>query len=408
MSTLKPETPEQARDAVRWAISEEAPLEIVGGGTKRGLGRPLQTPHALDLSGLRGILFYEPDELVMGALAGTPLAEIEAAALEKGQELAFEPPELAPLLGAPDHGRTTLGGVIACNLAGPRRVVAGAARDHLLGLEAVSGRGDHFKAGGRVVKNVTGYDLCKLYTGAFGTLGAMTRLTVKVMPRAEAMHTVLVLGLDLPAAVKAMTAALQSPYEVAGACHLPAASAARLDVPGASAAAGSVTAVRVQGFAPSVAYREGRVRALLDGCGPMETLDDPASRAFWQAVRDVRPFVGLGEDRAVWKLSVPPATAAAVVAAVGPVEESRYLCDWGGGLIWLAVKAGRDAAAPAIRAAVGESGGHATLVRAPEPVRAAVEVFHPQPDPLARLAARVKEAFDPKRVLNPGRMYAGV
>ena len=429
MTTFKPETPEQTLDAVKWAISEESPLEILSGGTKRRLGRPLQTPHTLDLGGLRGILFYEPDELVMGALAGTPLAEIEAAAAEQGQELAFEPPNLAPLLADPPaaaprqktskgHGKTngnaipvvhqTIGGVIACNLSGPRRQKAGAARDHLLGLQAVSGRGDHFKTGGRVVKNVTGYDLCKLFTGAFGTLGVTTHLTVKVLPRPETMRTVLVLGLEDDTAIRTMAIAQRSPYEVAAAAHLPIAPAARLDVPEVSAAAGPVTAIRLEGFAPSVAYRVERLRAMLAGRGPIEELDDDASRRFWRSVRDVVPFVGLGEDRAVWRLSVPPAEAAALIAGLALAGRSERFFDWGGGLVWLDVKAGDDAHAGAIRAAVARSGGHATLIRAPEPVRAAVAVFQPQPAPLAALSARVKDAFDPKRVLNPGRMYAGV
>ena len=410
MTTFKPETPEQTLDAVKWAVSEEAPLEILSGGTKRHFGRPLQTPHMLDVAGLRGILFYEPDELVMGALAGTPLAEIEAAAAEQGQELAFEPPDFAPLLADPSApaAQQTIGGVIACNLAGPRRPKAGAARDHLLGLQAVSGRGDHFKTGGRVVKNVTGYDLCKLFTGAFGTLGVTTHLTVKVLPGAETVRTVLVLGLEDAAAIKIMAMAQRSPYEVAAAAHLPIAPAARLDVPEVSAAAGPVTAIRLEGFAPSVAYRIERLRAMLAGRGPIEALDDDASRRFWRSVRDVVPFVGLGDDRAVWRLSVPPAEAASLVAGLTLPERAEHFFDWGGGLVWLDVKAGDDAHATAIRAAVANAGGHATLIRAPEPVRAAVDVFQPQPAPLAALSARVKDAFDPKRVLNPGRMYAGV
>ena len=418
MSTFKPETPEQVLDAVQWAISEEEPLEIVAGGSKRRFGRPLHIPHTLDLSALSGIQLYEPDELVMTALTGTPLEEIEAAAAEQGQELAFEPPDLMPLLddgsaSAPNRRhrsapRQTIGGVIACNLAGPRRPKIGAARDHLLGLQAVSGRGDHFKTGGRVVKNVTGYDLCKLFTGAFGTLGVTTHLTIKVLPRAEIQRTVLVLGLEDAAAIAALAEALRSPYEVAAAAHLPTAAAARLGDPATVAATGPVTAVRLEGFAPSVAYRIERLRALLGHHGPTEDLEDDPSRWFWRSVADAKPFIGLGDDRAVWRLSVPPAEAPSLVASLAPAGLGLHVFDWGGGLVWLDIAAGEDAQAPSVRTAVARAGGHATLIRAPDAIRAVVEVFQPQPPPLAALSARVKDAFDPKRLLNPGRMYAGV
>src|SRR5579872_2825251 len=198
---LKPRDAAEVEQAIQWALAEEKTLEIIGRGSKRAIGRAAQWDATLDLSDLSGITLYEPAELVLSAKAGTALVEIETLLAENSQELAFEPLDYGPLLGVPP-GAATIGGVIAANLSGPRRVKAGAARDHFLGVTAVSGRGETFKSGGRVVKNVTGYDLCKLLAGSWGTLAAMTEVTVKTLPRAEAEETVLVCGLVDAAAAK--------------------------------------------------------------------------------------------------------------------------------------------------------------------------------------------------------------
>ncbi|MGF7210754.1 glycolate oxidase FAD binding subunit [Skermanella aerolata] len=403
---LKPADAAQALEAVRWAISEETPLELVGHGTKRALGRPFQATHTLDVSDLSGLKFYEPAELVLSAQAATPLAELEALLDENRQQFAFEPPDFGPLLGG-EAGKQTIGGVVSCNLAGPRRVKAGAARDHFLGCKAVSGRGEAFKAGGRVVKNVTGYDLPKLLAGSYGTLALLTEVTLKVLPAPENTRTVLIRGLDDATAIRVMALALQSPYEVAAAAHIPAALAGGVGVEelGSGVAA---TAIRLEGFGPSIEYRAGKFRDLFRGFGSVEFLELEPSLAFWAAVRDVKPFVA-NPERLVWRLSVPPADGARVAADIASRLPAEAYFDWGGGLIWLAVdptveRAGQDV----IREAVGLGGGHATLIRAPDTVRASADVFHPQAATLAALSARVKESQDPKRIFNPGRMYAGV
>lgn len=394
--TLKPQTTEQVVEALAWASAEETPVEILGSGTKRGLGRPMgdgnrTIAHAVDLSGLSGITLYEPEELVLSAWAGTPLAEIEAAVAAKGQMLAFEPPALARLYGSTGG---TLGGMIACNLAGPRRIKAGAARDHILGIESVTGRGELVKSGGRVVKNVTGYDLSKLLTGSFGTLAALTQITIKVLPAPETIETVLLTGLDDAAAVRAMALAMNSSHEVSAAAHVPAVHATA--VHGGSNA---VTAIRIEGFVPSVAARSAALQELLGHAGPVSTLDGEASKAFWASIRDVEPFVD--GNQALWRLSVTPSEAPVIVADI-PGADVFY--DWGGGLIWCQTDDG-----DAIRAAVAaHGGGHATLIRASEEMRRTTNVFEPQPAPLAALSARVKESFDPRHILNPGRMYEGV
>jgi glycolate oxidase FAD binding subunit len=391
--TLKPETDDQVLEIVRWALAGEAPLELVGRGSKRGFGRPVQAAHALDLSGLAGIEVYEPEELVLTARPGTPMAEIEAALTARGQALAFEPPDLGPLYGGPaDAG--TLGGAVGCNLAGPRRLKAGAARDHVLGIEAVSGRGQAFRSGGRVVKNVTGYDLPKLLTGAFGTLAAMTRITVKVLPAPETVRTLVIAGLDDTAGVAVLTRALTSPYEVSGAAHLPA------GILGDTAR----SLIRIEGFGPSVDSRVVSLSQLLGDAGPIAVLDPGESVDLWRGVRDVAPFAGDaadGDGRAVWRVSVAPTAGPGVAAAAG----GAHYFDWGGGLVWIAVPPEDDAGAASIRAAVAAAGGgHATLVRGPAGLRAALPVFEPQPPALAALERRVRESFDPKGILSPGRM----
>ena len=218
--TLKPRDGKEVEEVVRWALDHDKPLELAGRGTKYGIGRPSQTDLTLDLSGLAGVTLYEPAELVLSARAGTPVSEIEVLLDKHNQELAFEPIDYGPLLGA-ETNNGTLGGAIAANLSGPRRIKSGAARDHFLGVTAVIGRGETIKSGGRVVKNVTGYDLCKLLAGSWGTLGAMTDITVKVLPKAETEATVLVEGLDDATACVAMTSAMGSSCDVSGAAHLP-------------------------------------------------------------------------------------------------------------------------------------------------------------------------------------------
>ena len=394
-------------EAVAWAAAEGHPLEVAGRGSLRGLGRPVQAAHGIDLSGLTGITLYEPEELVLSARAGTPLAEIEAALAAERQQLAFEPSDLGPLLGVA-AGQGSIGGTLACNLAGPRRIKAGAARDHFLGANAVSGRGEAFKCGGRVVKNVTGYDLCKLLAGSYGTLAILTDVTVKVMPAPEKTRTVLLPGLDDADARAAMTRALQSSHEVSGAAHLPAAIAARSAVSYVAQAGGAVTALRVEGHGPSVDYRCAALREDLADLAECEELHSMNSAALWRELRDVVPFVG-GPERPVWRVSVPPQDGARLVAAVARDLDAEYFYDWGGGLVWLAPSAaGEDAGAANLHAALGANGGHATLVRASTEVRAAVPVFQPQDPATAALTERIKDGFDPKRVLNPGRMYAGV
>jgi glycolate oxidase FAD binding subunit len=397
-SLLKPRDGRDVEAAVQWALAEGKTLEIVGHGSKRGIGRAAQWDLSLDLSDLSGVTLYEPDELILSSKAGTPIAEIEALLAKHNQELAFEPMDYGPVFGAAP-GRGTIGGVLAANLSGPRRIKAGAARDHFLGFTAVSGRGETFKSGGRVVKNVTGYDLCKVLAGSYGTLAAMTDVTVKVLPRAETEETLLVLGLDDAAAARAMSAAMGSSNDVSGAAHCPAPLAASLQAEAGTA----LTALRLEGVAPSVAHRRRALETLLSPFGEIAVLEQAASREGWRVIRNVMPFTG--DARALWRISVGPTRGHEVAAAIG--EGAEYFYDWAGGLIWAALPAADDGGAARVRRAVAGS-GHATLIRAPAAIRASVPVFEPQDAGLAALTKRVKESFDPKGVFGPGRMWAGV
>lgn len=378
---LRPATEAELAELARAA---ETPFEIIGSGTKRALGRPVEASRQLDMSGFSGIIAYEPEELILDVAVATRLSEVESMLAARGQQLAFEPPDYSALLGSAHSG--TVGGLVACNLAGPRRIKAGAARDHILGVRGVTGAGDIFKAGARVVKNVTGYDLPKLLTGSFGTLAAMTSVILKVLPAPETEETIVLTGLGDAEAVHAMSLAMQSPCEVAGAAHVP----------------GEAVYLRLEGIAPSVADRRDTLAKMMKT--PVEVLAARSSAAKWRAIRDGSAFADR-PHHPLWKLSVTPSEAPEIIRRLKDKTDLRHVFDWAGGLIWLEVPPAVDAHADLIRSAF--SSGHATLIRAPEDTRAAVDVFQPQPDALAALSARVKASFDPRHILNPGRMYRG-
>ncbi|MBT1511036.1 FAD-binding protein [Bradyrhizobium sp. SRL28] len=406
MDTLKVRDARDVEEVVRTAIASEQPLEIIGHGTKRQIGHPMATNAVLDLSALNAVSAYEPNELIITVQAGAPLADVQSLIDSKNQHFAFEPMDTSVLLGAAGNG--TIGGMIGAGLAGPRRIKAGGARDHLLGAHAVSGFGDSFKTGGRVVKNVTGYDLCKLLAGSWGTLAVMTEVTLKVMPKPESERTLMLSGLDDVTANRAMTAALGSPYDVSGAAHLPGSvfGSATGALKRLGAAGRALTLLRLEGIAASVADRAGSLGNALAAFGAVEMLQDDASSSIWAEVRDVEPFAASGARGLwpVWRIVCPPASGGALGQALARGSQGDVIYDWGGGLIWAAVPPQPDALAGPVRREVEAAGGHATLIRAPEEIRRNVEVFHPQAGGLAALGQRVRHSFDPKIILNRGRM----
>jgi glycolate oxidase FAD binding subunit len=400
-------TPTDAADIaalVAEAAAEARPLEIVSGGSKNALGRAQRSADVLDLSRVAGVVGYEPSELTLTVRPATPMAEIAALLDGHSQMLSFEPPDWSGLLGSDRNA--TLGGTIACGMAGPRRVRAGSARDLLLGFAAVNGRGEPWKAGGKVVKNVTGYDLCKLQTGAFGTLSVLTELTLKVMPRPETAATLLLKGLYDGEAMAAMAGALNTEHEVSAAAHLPGPAVERSGVLRDAGIAGAVTALRLEGPPVSVAYRLAALAALQ---GPAERLDAAQTARLWTEIGAVRPL--LGPAACVWRICPTPSGAPTLAAELrGDFASAEILYDWGGGLVWLGLAAGDagpDGGAALVRGAVRRTGGHATLIAAPEILRASVPVFEPLDAAHRELCRRVKTGFDPLGVLNPRRMYEG-
>jgi glycolate oxidase FAD binding subunit len=407
--------PSRVRDAsdveqmVRAALANDQPLEIIGHGSKRAIGQPMATNAVLDLSGLNAVTAYEPNELIITVQAGAPLGDVLSLIDSKNQQFAFEPVNISRLLGSPNIG--TIGGMIGAGLAGPRRIKAGGVRDHLLGAHAVSGFGDSFKTGGRVVKNVTGYDLCKLLAGSWGTLAVMTEVTLKVMPRPESERTLVLRGLDDLAANRAMTAGLGSPFDVSGAAHVPtsafpvaAGPLADLGLPRQS-----VTLLRLEGIKVSAVHRAAALGELLKPFGAAELLEDAVSESLWCSVRDVQPFEAAGALGAwpVWRIICPPVSGGALGQALARDTGGDVIYDWGGGLIWAALPPKPDAQAALVRSRVEAVGGHATLLRASEQVRRNVDVFHPQQSGLAALGERVRQSFDPKNILNRGRLTRG-
>jgi glycolate oxidase FAD binding subunit len=382
-------------EAVRAAIADGAPLSIRGHGSKSGLGRATLNERTLTLAGLSGVTLYEPEELVLSARAGTPLRDVVAMLDQNGQQLAFEPIDYALLLGA-TPGDATIGGVVAVNASGPRRIKAGAARDHVLGFRSVTGRGEMVKSGGRVMKNVTGYDLSKLVTGSYGTLAVLTDVTLKVLPKPETEQTLLLSGLGEEAGLMALRRASCSPFEV---------SSFALDPVGASGA--PVAALRLEGPEISVVKRRDELVASLYSPGAsFDALRADDSRDFWRRIRDATPVAG--GDGVIWRVSLAPSDGFAFVdelrRAGAPLLAHLY--DWAGGLVWLRLETAPDADAASIHAIVDRLGGHATLIRANADIRAKVEVFHPQPPALAALTRRVKDSFDPCHILERGRLRA--
>ncbi|WP_071672658.1 FAD-binding protein [Nioella nitratireducens] len=372
-------SPVDEREMSEAVAGAEGPLRLVGGGT-RAIGRPV-VGEGLSTAGLAGIELYEPGALTIVVKAGTPLAEVQVALAAENQRLPFEPMDHRGLLGT--EGDPTIGGLVAVNVSGPRRVQAGACRDSLIGVRFVDGRGTVVKNGGRVMKNVTGYDLVKLMAGSHGTLGVLTEVAFKVLPGVETQACVVINGLSNGAAVAAMSRALGSPFEVSGAAHTPA------GVDGHP-----VTMLRLEGFADSVAYRSAKLKELLAGDGEITVETDPVRvAAAWQSVRDVEPFHGRDGD--VWRVSVKPSDGPDIAARAG----GDVLFDWGGGLVWVLVAPGTD-----LRAQLGDFAGHATLIRAREETRASLPVFQPEPAPVAALTEGLRRQFDPKGILNPGIM----
>lgn len=384
---LQPTDAKDICEAAAGAAASGRRLEVVGGGSKRSVGRPGRETVKLSTANLAKVVDYDPAELILTVEPGVRLSKIESLLAQHNQMLAFEPYDFAAVVGGV-AGRSTVGGVVGAGLAGSRRVSAGGVRDHLLGFSAVNGRGQAFKAGGKVVKNVTGYDLSKVMAGSWGQLAVLTELTFKVLPKPPVARTLVLRGLAAEAAVSAMTLAMGSQAEVAAAAHLPA-------VDGKDA----VTAIRIEGFGPSVDARQRMLVNLLSEIGRVDVLEAREADPHWAGIQNASHISAAGRP-VLWRICIPPANGWRVVSGIAALGGIALL-DWAGGLAWARVPA--SASADAVRALAGQAGGHAMLADAPEDTRAAVTALHPELPIVAALSKRVREAFDPAGVFDPQR-----
>jgi glycolate oxidase FAD binding subunit len=386
---IAPHNEAEIADAVRGAADKGTSFEILSGGTKRAYGRPVKADAVLDVSALRGIVKYEPEELVLTARAGTKLTEIEAALAEKNQMLGFEPADWGPLFGAPPR-QSTLGGIVATNACGARRVKAGAVRDHVIGCRFVNGKGEIIKAGGHVIKNVTGFDLPKLMCGAFGTLGVLSEITFRVSPLPERVAAFAV-ECGVETGLRLLREAAKMPIDASGLAYI-------------SSDEGGTALIRIEGTHAAV---EQKLAELQKSFATHETkvLDDEATASAFAAIAGAADFAVVDTD--IWRLCVPPANAYEALTACGVATGAWWYADWAGGLLWLGLSANEQTAI-CLRGITARYGGHATLMRAGHETRERLAVFEPEPSARAAITSSVKAAFDPKRVLNPARMFKDV
>ena len=397
---------EDLLDALQSAVASKTKIDLRGSGRHLQKGRPVEVDQVLSLAPMSGIVTYEPDELVLIAKAATPLRDILKTLDDAGQMLAFDPP-----FGHinPEEALGTLGGVMATNLAGPRRLVAGAARDYLLGFQAISGRGEQFQSGSRVMKNVTGYDLSKLMVGSYGTLAVMHEVTIKTMPKPEHGVSLIIKARDIATASAAMRDAFASPHEPTAGAIIPAQTSIYSKVKKISdmGQQSVLVAIRIEGFKVSVKDRIKAISDLLKPYGEQITLTEKESNLLQAELREVT-LLPEQKNRVLWKISCPPHQGAGLMKQILARPHCRAYADWAGGLIWVSHPAGHDGGAAPLRELLSATGGHATLVTAPQSMRQAIDVFHPQPQALQDLTRRVKASFDPLGILNPGRMYEGI
>jgi len=382
MTIHRPDSAEDLSHLFREAAGEGRRLELRGGGSKAAVGAGREA-EIVDMRGFAGVVDYDPPELVLTVRPGTPLVEVEQLVADQGQMLAFDPFDHGPLFGAAT-GKATIGGIVAAGVAGSGRLMAGGVRDHLLGFTAVSGRGERFVAGGKVVKNVTGYDLPKLIAGSWGRLAAMTELTLKVLPRPRVLRTMAIEGLGPAAAQAAMACAMGSPAEIGAAAHHPPLE----DRP-------ALTLFRVQGFAPSVDARCAALPRLLGAHGRVVALSEADASILWRSIGRVEALADAGT---LWRISLPPSASTDIVERFEALG-GRWLLDWAGGLLWLAF----DGDPLLVRQAAEMACGHAMLVRGPAPLRDHVPAQHPRPPGVMALETRVRRAFDPTGIFETGR-----
>jgi len=387
------------------ATANGTPVEIIGGHTKAHFGRPRQAYETISTHVLRGIRSYDHRDRIITVQAGCLISDIEREIHARGQMLGFEPIDVASIFGD-EPGRATIGGVVASNLSGSRRVSGFGIGDSIRGVKAVAGTGEVIQTGGTVTRGADGFNLMRLLTGSWGTLAALVEISLRLQPIPEHTDTIIILGLSEEIAIEAMSGALMTPYGITGTVHLEPRIASRLWFEAIREQGRSVTALRLENASASASGRLAGLKDALHAYGELHVLSHQDSLSFWHELRllSVLPY----SETPLWRISTLPSKAFEVVSGIRRYMQVDAFYDWSGGLIWLEVPQSADAGATEIRRVIASSGGHATLVRAPDHVKESIDVFEPMHSGVELMTKRLKRVFDPAGVLNRGRMYAGI
>ena len=401
--TFKPSSREEIAEIIKNCYKKSIPLEINGTKSKNKIGRNFQSEKTLDLSGYSGIIEYKPEELYIKVKAGTPLKEILEAIDKNNQQLAFEPIDFGFLFEGKSNGGT-IGGVVACNFAGPRRFKVGSARDHVLGFQGINGKGEIIKSGGTVVKNVTGYDLCKLVSGSYGTLTVLTELSIKVLPKSDSSKTLIINNPHIKKAMEYLGAALSSSTDPSGGVFYPE----RFEnnfVFNDLTHKGALTAIRIEGPTNSVDQRISRLvkeLSLLEN--EYSVLDNFQTDLFWSKTRNLEVFSNLKNN--LLRVIVPVSETLNVIQKLKKYE-INYFLDWGGNLIWLELETISLKILREIKEITQEHSGYFTIIKLEDDLKASADIF--TIDPIKyKISEKIKKSFDPKRIFNPGKMYSGI
>lgn len=402
---LTPLVDRDLMDLIVEANENGTKLEILGHGTKRSIGKIHPEAVPLTMRRFSEITLYEPSELVLSARAGTSIVEIERTIKSYNQQMPFEYLDFSKILGT-DPSWGTIASLFASNFSGSRRILKGSARDHLLGVKAINGRGETFKSGGRVMKNVTGYDLAKFMANSWGTLAVMTEVSMKLLPKPPSECTLFLYGLADDIAMEALRCAVNTPYEVSGAAHLTREHAFPCLEGVSYVRDKALTAIRLENTPKALAARSEKIKDLLNAFGDIYYIDEPESQLFWQNMRQLMFLTG--HDDAIWRISTSPMHAYQTAQQIKKLVDCDISYDWAGGLLWATTRGVSDMGSSDIRRIVAHAGGHATLIRPKANVADFVSPFHPLDPAHMKLTKGIKAMFDPQAVLNPGRMYDGI
>ena len=409
--TEYPHTEKEVSNFIKKFYKSSLPIELIGSGSKRKIGKPLHCSKTLSLSKLSGIIKYLPEELYIKVKACTSIKEIEDELKKNKQQLAFEPIDFGNFLnGKSDFG--TAAGQVSCNISGPRRFKVGSVRDHVLGFRGVNGKGEIIKSGGTVVKNVTGYDLSKLICGSYGTLVALTEITFKVLPAPEESKTLIIHGQKVESAIDFLDKAISSSNDVSGAIFLPGESkitGCMMDIEKTFKLndlkyKSSFTAIRIEGSKNSVDQRiQNLVKELKVINFKISILEVYQSEIFWNKVKSLE-FLSSSKN-SILRIAIPPSECVKLVYQFS--NRYKYYLDWGGALIWVEAYELSEEMFDSIRKKVVKLGGYVTMIKNSDYLPYVEDVFTISRDRF-NISQNIKKSFDPKRILNPGKMYTGI